>query len=397
MTRGVMTTRTRRWLTMAALLAVAAMMSLAGCGQRSGGQQGAEEERVPVETVVAERSMVSPVLEYSGTVLPEKKALLGASIQGAIEKFHVDAGDKVAEGDLLVELASEQLTQAEAAYVAAKKDWERMSDLLAKAATTQQVFDRTEAAYRAAEAAYEMVLESSRIRAPFDGVVTQRFFDEGEVYVMMPVSASSPAILELAEFDRVKVEAEIAEHERAQARVGLHAVVTLDALPGRTFRGTLERIDPSLDQRTRTSTADIIVDNPGHVIMPGMFAKVELTLAEKAGLLLTRDAMIRQEGTGSFYAYVVKNGVAERRNLTLGDSFGERVEVLGGLDSGDVVVTAGRYKLHDGAKVYEPDRGTQAGGQGEGQGGAASGGDSGTRGATESGGQGADQSGGATS
>ena len=86
--------------------------------------------------------------------------------------------------------------------------------------------------------------------------------------------------------------------------------------------------------------------------MPGMFADVELTLSEKEGLLVTRDAMIRQEGTGSFYAYVVENGTAHRRSLVLGDGFGEQVEVLEGLAAGDLVVTAGRYKLHNGARVY---------------------------------------------
>ncbi|MCK4409410.1 MAG: efflux transporter periplasmic adaptor subunit, partial [Candidatus Eisenbacteria sp.] len=82
------------------------------------------------------------------------------------------------------------------------------------------------------------------------------------------------------------------------------------------------------------------------------FADVELTLSQKEGLLVTRDAMIRQEGTGSFYAYVVESGTAHRRSLVLGDGFGEQVEVLEGLAAGDLVVTAGRYKLHDGALVY---------------------------------------------
>jgi membrane fusion protein (multidrug efflux system) len=345
-------TTTRTLLRAGAAMLLAAL-SLSGCGGPSE-QQNEAEERFPVETVVIERGTVSPVLAYSGTVLPEKKALLGASIQGSIEKFHVDVGDKVSEGDLLVELASEQLTQAEAKYVAAEKDWHRMTDLLSKGAVTQQAFDRADATYQATKAAYEMVLESARIRAPFDGVITRRFFDEGEVYVMMAVSTPSPAIIELSKFDHVKVEIDVAEHERALARTGLSATVRVETLPGRSFEGRVTRIDPGLDRSSHSSRADITVDNPQHVLMPGMFADVALTLAEKEGILLTRDAIIRQEGTGSFYVYAVEDSVARRHKLTLGGSYGDRVEVLGGVEPGDVVVTAGRYNLHDGARVYRP-------------------------------------------
>ena len=339
------------WFAHRALL-LGAFLVLAGCGR--GGDEGApaEEERFPVEVVKVEYASVAPTLDYSGTVTAGRKVLLGAQIQGPIEKLHVDIGDRVEEGDLLVELASEQLTVASVQHVAAEKDWSRMRSLLERGAVTEQAFDQADAAYQAVRATYEMVLESARIRAPFDGVITGRYLDEGEVFTLMSMATPSPAILELSNVDQVKVLVEVAAKERPLARVGLPAEVTVDAYPRRVFHGTLKRIDPGLDRMSRTSTADIIVENPAGDLMPGMFADVELTLSEKEGLLVTRDAMIRQEGTGSFYAYVVENGAAHRRSLVLGDGFGEQVEVLEGLAAGDLVITAGRYKLHNGASVY---------------------------------------------
>ncbi len=346
-----MRARTHGMLRVLAFTTLLVLVGAAGCG-RGGEDETAVEETFPVETVEVVYSAVSPVLSYTGTVLPVRKALLGAQIQGPIERLHVDAGDEVREGDLLVELASEQLTTAKAQYVAAEKDWSRMKSLLEKGAVTEQAFDRVEAAYQAVRATYEMVLESARIRAPFDGLITDRYLDEGELFLLMPVATPSPAILELSNIDEVKVLVEVAAKERPLARVGLPAEVTVDAYPRRVFRGILQRIDPGLDRMSRTSTADIIVENPAGDLMPGMFADVELTLSAKEGLLVTRDAMIRQEGTGSFYAYVVENGRAHRRSLVLGDGFGEQVEVLEGLAAGDLVVTAGRYKVHNGARVY---------------------------------------------
>ncbi len=345
-----MRTRTHRMLRILVFVALPVLISAEGCG-RGGEDETAVAETFPVETVEVVYSAVSPVLTYTGTVLPVRKALLGAQIQGPIEKLHVDVGDEVREGDLLVELASEQLTTAKAQYVAAEKDWSRMKSLLEKGAVTEQAFDQAEAAYQAVRATYDMVLESTHIRAPFDGLITDRYLDEGEVFLLMPVATPSPAILELSNIDEVKVLVEVAAKERPLARVGLPAEVTVDAYPRRVFHGTLKRIDPGLDRMSRTSTADIIVENRAGDLMPGMFADVELTLSEKEGLLVTRDAMIRQEGTGSFYAYVVENGTAHRRSLVLGDGFGEQVEVLEGLAAGDLVVTAGRYKLHNGARV----------------------------------------------
>ena len=340
-----------KWFALLALLVASAVVAT-GCGR--GGDEGAatEEERFPVEVVKAEYASVAPTLSYSGSITAGRKALLGAQIQGAIEKLHVDTGDEVRKGDLLVELASEQLTSAQAQYLATEKDWNRMKSLLESGAVTHQAFDQADAGYQAVKATYEMVLESTRIRAPFDGVITGRYLEEGEVFTMMSMATPSPAILELSNIDEVEVLVEVSSRERPLARVGLPATVTVDSHIDKSFNGTVTRIDPGLDPMSRTSTADILIANPHWELMPGMFADVELTLSEKEGLLLTRDAMIRQEGTGSFYAYVVENGTALRRNLTIGDSFGDRVEVLDGIEAGDLVVTAGRYKLHDGAPVY---------------------------------------------
>jgi RND family efflux transporter MFP subunit len=342
---------TRTMFLMSGLLVVlAAAAGLVGCGREEAAQI-AGDERVPVELIEVARSEVAPTLSYSGTVVPWRKALLGAQIQGPVERFRVDVGDRVARGDLLAELASEQLTQAEAAYVASEKDWERMQSLHEKGAVTEQALDHANAGYQAAKATYDMILESARIRAPFAGVISGRFLDEGEVFVLMPTGAGAPAILEISKTDTVKVVIEVAERERPSVRAGLPATVSVDNHDGLGFEGRIHRIDPGLDRMTRTSTADVVVPNREGALTSGSFADVEVALAPREALLLTRDAIIRQEGTGLFYAYVVEGGVAHRRNLVLGDGFGESVEVLDGLASGDRVVTAGRYRLHDGAQV----------------------------------------------
>lgn len=331
------------------VLAVAAVAAIGGCGKKEAAVETAE--KVPVETVQVSLETVSPSVRYSGTVVPGRKVLLGAQIQGRVERLHVDVGDRVTKGDLLVELAAEQLTEARARFTAIESDYERMRALAEKGAVSPQSFEQTQAAYEAAKAGYDLVVESAQLRAPFSGIVSARYLDEGEVYTLMSMTTPSPAVLEIVKIDTVKVEINVAEREKALVVRGLAAAVSSKALRGRTYRGLVTRVDPGLGGMSRTAVADIVVSNPGEALRPGMFADVELELASREALLVPRDALVRQEGTAAFYVYAVESGVARRRELRLGESFGSSVEVLGGLEEGETIVTAGRYRLHDGAEV----------------------------------------------
>jgi membrane fusion protein, multidrug efflux system len=332
-----------------AVLAVAAVVALGGCGKKEAAV--ATAEKVPVETVQVGVETVSPSVSYSGTVVPWRRAYLGAQIQGRVEKMHVDVGDRVTKGDLLVELAGEQLTEARARFTAVESDYHRMQALADKGAVSPQAFEQAKAGYEAAKAGYDLVAASAQLRAPFSGIVSARYLDEGEVYTLMSMTTPSPAVLELVKIDTVKVEIQVAEREKSLVVPGLSASVVSGTQSGRTFDGRVDRVDPGLDRMSRTATADIVVSNPGEVLRPGMFADVQIELASREALLVPRDALVRQEGTAVFYVYAVDGGVAKRRELRLGDSFGSSVEVLDGLAEGDVIVTAGRYRLHDGAEV----------------------------------------------
>jgi RND family efflux transporter MFP subunit len=341
----------RRHIISLALFATVVVQLLAGCGGGTGDQADASLDAVPVEVSEATVERVSPTIEYSGTVQAGRKALLGAEIQGRIEKIYVDVGDEVRAGEVLAELASEQLEAARARAVTAQKDWDRARDLLEKKAITPQAYDHALAALEVARASHEMIAASSRLEAPFDGIVTERYLDEGELYTLMPTAAASPAIFEVADLTEVKVTFEVGERERMFIEKGLKAAVTVDSHPGRSFEGNVTRVDPSLDLMSRTATVDVTVENGNSTLRPGVFADVLLTLKPREVLAVPRDALIRQEGTGLFFVYMVEDNAARRRVVELGGGFGERVEVLEGLEGGEVVVTAGRYRLHDGARV----------------------------------------------
>jgi len=369
----------RRHVVWLAVCAAALVQMLAGCGGGAGEESRGAEESIPVEVATAMRDMVSPSVEYSGTVEAGRKALLGAEIQGQIEKMHVDVGDRVSAGDLMAELGSEQLASARAHHVTASKDWERARDLLEKKAITKQAYDHALAALEVARANHEMVEASSQLRAPFDGFVTERYLDEGELYMLMPTTTASPAIFDVADISEVKIAFEVGERERELIRKGLEAIVSVDSFPGRTFVGKVVRVDPSLDLMSRTATVEVAVANGGLELRPGVFADVVLELTPREALVVPRDSMMRQEGTGLFFVYAVEDGVARRRVIELGDGFGASIEVLDGLEGGEVIVTAGRHRLHDGARVAIRDAGGAGNEAQEASSGATGSGEEGTR------------------
>ena len=328
-----------------------AAITIAGCGSR-GEEQQVEERVVPVSVADVEMVRVTPTLEFSGSIAPSREASVGAMMSAQVSRMHVEPGDRVNKGDLMVEMAGEQLTQVEAQFIATEKDWERMKRLLEAGAITQQVFDQVDAGYEAARASYDLVYESTMIRAPFPGIVAATYLEEGEVFVLMPGGgASTPAIVEVVQMDVVKVEISISERDLPEVRKGLQAKIEVASYPDRTFEGKIRLVEPVIDPRTRTAKAEIVIPNSGELLRPGMYAHLTLELEPRDVLLVPHDGVLQQEGTGRYFSMLLEDGHARRVDVVLGSAFGDRHEVLSGLEAGQTVITTGRYRLPDGARV----------------------------------------------
>jgi RND family efflux transporter MFP subunit len=295
---------------------------------------------------------VTPTLEFSGSIVAAREASVGAMMSAQVKTIHVEPGDRVSAGDLMVEMAGEQLTQAQAHFIAMEKDWERMTRLLEAGAVTQQAFDQVDAGYQAAKASYDLVRESTMIRAPFDGVVAATYLEEGEVFVLMPGGgASTPAIIEVVQMDEVKVEISVSERDLPEVRKGLKARVKVATYPGREFEGTVSLVEPVVSAMTRTAKAEVTIPNGRELLRPGMFANLTLDLEPREVLLVTHDGVLQQEGTGRYFAMLHEDGVARRVDVVLGSTINGFHEVLSGLEEGQTVITTGRYRLADGARV----------------------------------------------
>ena len=231
-----------------------------------------------------------------------------------------------------------QVTLSEAEYRSAK---EKLT-LLRKGAR-QEDRDALLAQIRQAEAALRLAqihLKNTTIRAPISGIISKRFLDRGAF-----VSTTTP-IVRIVAMDRVKVLVQVVESELAQLRVGAKAEIYVDAYRKQVFRGGVSRISPTVDPESRMADMEIQVDNKDHRLKPGMFARVNLVVQRRNGvLLLSKDSLIREHSHTSVFVH--ENGRALLREVVLGLEGEKYVEVVRGLQEGEEVIVAGQYELKD--------------------------------------------------
>jgi multidrug efflux pump subunit AcrA (membrane-fusion protein) len=235
-----------------------------------------------------------------------------------------------------------QVTIKEAEYSSAK---EKLT-LLRKGAR-QEDRDELLAQIRQAEATLRLAsiqLKDTIIRAPIAGIISERLLDKGAL-----VSTTFP-IFTIVAMDTVKVFVQVVESDLSQLKTGAIADIQVDAYPGEIFRGEVLRISPTVDPESRTADVEIQVENKAHRLKPGMFARVNLIVQKRDGvLLLSKDSLLEKNGPPKVFVH--DNGKASIREVALGLEGDLYVEILKGLQEDEEVIAAGQYDLKDGMPV----------------------------------------------
>jgi RND family efflux transporter MFP subunit len=186
--------------------------------------------------------------------------------------------------------------------------------------------------------------EKAPVESPLTGIVGRVYVDKGT-----NVTTQTPIAL-VVDIDRVKVRLDVPEKYLPQVSIGQQARVRVEAYPGKVFTGTVTRISPVVETETRTAPVEISIDNSGHRLKPGMFAGIQLVLEKRENVpAVMKEAVIGREP--STYVFVVNGGIARMRDVKLGLSENDRIEVLKGLKAGDLVAVMGQERLRDGAAV----------------------------------------------
>ena len=331
------------------LTVLAAAALAVSCGNRGGKAdvKPQEETKIPlVEVYSAAYMTVSHETVYSSTVQANIVNNISPQTAGRIRKLNVEVGDFVSKGQVLAEIDRMQLEQAELKLKNDERELERCRQLLNEGGLSQSDFDSMELAFKVSKTSYDNLVENTILRSPVSGVITARNYDVGDMYSM-----SSP-VYTVQQITPVKLLVAVSETDYTRISKGDKCVITADALPGESFRGSVVRIYPVMDPSSHTFNVEVQVPNANARLRPGMYARVSLNMGDTESIVIPDAAIVKQQGSGQRTVFVLKDDdTAEVRLVTLGKFFDGQYEVLEGLSEGDRVVSKGQASLRSGIKV----------------------------------------------
>lgn len=340
------------------ILIIAALTALAlgGCQVKSGNSAAKADKAddtpaVPVEVAQAHTGSISA--SYSGTATLEarREAEVVARVGGVVKSLAVEEGDHVEEGQVLAKLDDAELKlqveQARASLGKLKQDFQRKKQLYDRHLVSSADFETAKYDLAAQQAALDMAelkLRWTEIRAPYSGVVTDRYIKAGNMI------QANQAAFHVADFKPLIANVFVPETQLAVLEAGQPASLRVDAMPGREFTAHVDRINPAVDAKTGTFKVVVQADDPQHKLRPGMFARVRIVHdVRQDALLVPRAAIVNEDGRD--YVFTVQDGTAKRTDVTLGLTDDQKVQIQSGLKAGATVVTVGQNSLRDGSKV----------------------------------------------
>lgn len=321
----------------------------------------------PVTTTVASRATWSSSLQAVGTLSAVQGVTVTAELAGKITRIAFEAGKDVRQGELLVQqdVSTEkaQLPGAEAEVELTRLSLKRIEELLAKDYTSQAEFDAAAAAHRQARAQIaelEAAVAKKTIQAPFAGQLGIRLVNLGEML------APGQPIVSLQSLDPLFVEFLLPQQQLAQVAEGMTVQLTGDVLTD-PVSGTITAINPQVDAATRNVRLQAMVSNPGKVLRPGMFVNVAVQLpGERPVLTLPATAVLYAPYGDSVFIVEKPEGAGEGEDedkslvlrqqfVRLGETRGDYVAVLSGVEPDERVASTGVFKLRNGMPVVVDD------------------------------------------
>jgi membrane fusion protein, multidrug efflux system len=339
------------------MYAVAGVVVLAGLfiWRIASGDPSADVRRQNVPVVKTEhplRQTVMYTLLYTADVVAIQQAGIYPKVSGTLDHVYADMGSPVRRGQMLALIDTTELyqTRQQAAATAqnARLTYRRTKDLFDQKLVAAQDLENAEAAMKVADATLDVAttrLDYARITAPFSGTITRKFLDPGAV-----VSALSSTLFTLMDLDKMKIIINVLEQDIPHVTMGLGATVTVDAFPGKTFTGSVSKFSQAVDLATRTMAVEVDIPNPDHLLRPGMFATVTLTVGKRDDALTLPTQAFLKDDQG-LYVFVARSDTARRVAIKPGSEQSSRTEILSGLTGSEDVITTGQQFVRNGGAV----------------------------------------------
>ncbi|MDH3527008.1 MAG: efflux RND transporter periplasmic adaptor subunit [Gammaproteobacteria bacterium] len=380
----------KRWISLTLALAIVAVLAwlitqrlLEGDGQSKAGSGG--ERNVPVEVAAIEHGPIELRRTFTGTLDAHAEFVVAPKIGGRIDAISMDLADSVTRGQVVARMdnaefvqsvaqaeadlavAQANLGEARSQLTIAKRELQRLDKLRERGVSSESQLDLAKADQLTKQARVEVTraqvtraqaaLETARIRLGYTEViadwtggsdlrlVAERYLDEGET-----VAANAP-LLRIVELDPLIAVFFVTERDYALLHTGQRAELSTDSYPGELFPGEIVRIAPVFHSSTRQARVEVRVDNPQLRLKPGMFTRIILVLERIAETrIVPEQALVTRNGHSGLFVVAEGGGSVTWREVTVGITQGQRVQVSGE-NLGSRVVILGQQLLKDGSRI----------------------------------------------
>ena len=326
---------------------------------KGGGRDGEKKkaEPIPVQIASVSRGPIAATLAFNSTLETEATVDLFPQVAGQVETLLVEEGDFVKAGDPLVQIdAREWRVDAEEAQVNLEREtanFARSESLYQRNLINQQEYENAKFQLQQMRLRHERAkiqLDHATVRAPFDGVISER-----EVQVGARVG-NNTKLFSLVSLQDMVARVFVPGRYLPDIAKGQTATITSEFIPDRNFEGWVKRISPVIDPQSGTFKVTVGMSNPEHDVLPGLFVKATIVTEEKETALLVPKRAIVYDG-GNQFIFTVRDGEAHRLPLAAGFETPDTVELLSGLEEGDPVIILGQSGLKDESpvKVVNPE------------------------------------------
>jgi membrane fusion protein (multidrug efflux system) len=356
----------RRWrsLALAICLLVAIAVFVFGIKVLQIGKMMSTPMVMPLTTVssaVVKEEDWAPTLSAIGSVSAVQGAVVSTELGGVVAEVDFPNGGVAKKGDVLMRLDSSaeeaQLHTAQADLELAKANLERERNLVERKVVSKQEFDAAQSTFGQKQGAVDNMrsfITKKEVRAPFDGMLGIRQVNVGQMI------NPGQQVVQLAVLDRVYVDFALPQQTLPQLATGYEARVHADALAGREFNGKVTAINSMVDAVNRNVGVQATLENPDHVLRPGMFVKVDVILPQKSKTLVIPGSAVSYAPYGNSVFVIDKkkdpktgkeSQSLRQAFVRIGEARGDFIAITEGLKAGDVVVGTGVFKLRNGMPV----------------------------------------------
>lgn len=332
-------------LTMIATVALA-MGSLVACGGKTETAVAEETEKIEkVQTITLAKETVARELELSSTLEGYESMSVAPSLTGKIEHIYVEVGSRVSKDQLLIRMDQNQLNTTRINLQSVQTEFNRVEALKESGSISQQIYDQTKAQLDQLKQSESFLESNTFVKAQFSGVIAAKNYEDGELY-------SGAPILTLTQINTLKAIINIPESYFPLIKKGMSVDITSDIYPNEVFPATIEIVYPTVDPSSHTFQAKVRIPNGSEKIRPGMFVKANLAIGEVETMVVPYNAVLKLQGSNNRYVFLNRDGVAKRVDVTLGQRFDDRIEVISEeIKEGDQIVVTGQARLVDGVKL----------------------------------------------